>query len=244
MKSVILKKREADGTSGTSGRYESSPLIAIYYDWTIVFFVGRANDLLSATGEINPSLTLSVLMLGGKSDKGNGAQWDKEESLTHLLTWWSTAAICPYLRRAGAMAEAHWPTEGSRGLQSWRGHSEVKNKTPRLTTTFNNPHCLHVTSQILTPHSCYVWALIINLQCVWCSYWYLFVFCQTIFYVFLNAEIRREWGLNCRALVMAECVFDSTSWWETNSIYSHYMQSRGLQALASSPVMTVFPCGM
>lgn len=120
MKSVIVKKREADGTSGTSGRYESSPLIAIYYDWTIVFFVGRANDLLSATGEINPSLTLSVLMLGGKSDKGNGAQWDKEESLTHLLTWWSTAAICPYLRRAGAMAEAHWPTEGSRGLQSWR----------------------------------------------------------------------------------------------------------------------------
>lgn len=186
MKTVIVKKHEADGASGTSGRYESSPLIAIYYDWTIVFFVGCANDLLSATGEINPSLTLSVLMLGGKSDKGNGAQREKEESLTHLLTWWLTAAICPYLRRAGAMAEAHWPTEGSRGLQSWRGHSEVKNKTPRLTTTFNNPHCLHVTSQILTPHSCYIWALIINLQYVWCSYWYLFVFCQTIFYVFFK----------------------------------------------------------
>lgn len=63
------------------------------------FYVGRANDLLSSTGEINPSLTLSVLMLGGKSDKGNGAEWEKEESLTHLLTWWSTAAICLYLRR-------------------------------------------------------------------------------------------------------------------------------------------------
>lgn len=50
--------------------------------------------------------------------------------------------------------------------------------------------------------------------------------------------------MNCRALVMAECVFDSTFWWETNSIYSHYMQSCGLQASASSPVMTAFPCGM
>lgn len=50
--------------------------------------------------------------------------------------------------------------------------------------------------------------------------------------------------MNCRALVMAECVFDSTCWWETNSIYSHYMQSCGLQASTSSPVMTAFPCGM
>lgn len=125
------------------------------------FSVGRANDLLSATGEINPSFTLSVWMLGGKTDKGNGAEWEEEESLPHLLTRWLTAAICPYLRRAGPMEEVHWPTEGSRGLQSWRGPSEVKNKTTRL-TTFNNPRRLHITSQILTSCSCYIWALIIN----------------------------------------------------------------------------------
>lgn len=136
--------------------------------WNNSFFVGHANGLLSATGEINPSLTLSVLMLGGKTDKGNGAEWEKRESLTHLLTWWLTAAICPYLRGAGAMGEVHWPTEGSRGLQSWRGPPEVKNKTTRL-TTFNNPHCLHTTSQILTPYSCYIWDLIINPQYVCCS---------------------------------------------------------------------------
>lgn len=125
------------------------------------FSVGRANDLLSATGEINPSFTLSVLMLGGKTDKGNGAEWEEEESLTHLLTRWLTAAICPYLRGAGPMGEALWPTEGSRGLQSWRGPSEVKNKTTGL-ITFNNPRCLHITSQILTSCSFYIWALIIN----------------------------------------------------------------------------------
>lgn len=125
------------------------------------FSVGRANDLLSATGEINPSFTLSVLMLGGKTDKGNGAEWEEEESLPHLLTRWLTTAICPYLRGAGPMEEEHWPTEGSRGLQSWRGPSEVKNKTTRL-TTFNNPRRLHITSQILTSCSCYIWALIIN----------------------------------------------------------------------------------
>lgn len=63
------KKSETDGASGTSFPYQPSPLIAIYYDRIIVIFfllVGCANDLLSATGEINPGLTLSVLMLGGK----------------------------------------------------------------------------------------------------------------------------------------------------------------------------------
>lgn len=142
---MIVKRHETDGASGTSSRYQSSPPDCHLLWWNNSFFVGRADDLLSATGEINPSHTLSALMLGRKTDKGNGAEWQKKESLTHLLTWWSTAAICPYLRGAGAMEEVHWPTEGSRGLQSWRGRQRWKNNTIRPGSQHSTIHAVYIS---------------------------------------------------------------------------------------------------
>lgn len=61
------------------------PLIAIYYDGTIVFLWAVLTTCCQQQGKLTH--TLSALMLGRKTDKGNGAEWQKKESLTHLLTW-------------------------------------------------------------------------------------------------------------------------------------------------------------
>lgn len=134
--------------------------------------------------------------------------------------------------------DERWPTEGSRGLQSWRVPSEVKNKAHNIhQSTLSTYHLTDIDSILMQYLSFNYYSLICLLL------WDTCLFMSTSA-IFVKVKIRREWGMNCRALVMAECVFDSTSWWETNLIYSHYMQSCDLQASASSLVMIAFPCGM
>lgn len=56
MNTVIVKKHETDGASGTSSRYQSSPLIAIYYDGTIVFLWAVLTTCCQQQGKLTQAL--------------------------------------------------------------------------------------------------------------------------------------------------------------------------------------------